>query len=455
MTNGLPAALKSGQAARLFPDFAVTSREKRITSILLALVPQIPELARTIFSTVGVRIGVRSTIDAWTEVVFKNDIEGACRPDGFICIRNGKSEWTALIEAKIGRANLEADQVQRYLELAKSNRVDAVITISNEFVTQASHSPVEIPRSKRRNVDLYHWSWTWIATECEILQSQTAVTDKEQAFLLNEFHHFLNSDGTGVERFKQMGSKWKELVNACVQKKSLNWNSAEVEDGVSAWFMEERDLELQLSRLVGEPVSTVIERKHRDDPSARLKDASIRLLDSHCLDSSYRVPNAAGDLEISADLARRSLQVSIRLRAPEDKVKTRSRMTWLLRMLKDDDPRILIRAHWPGKAKATERSLAKLREDPESIQADNGALVPHSFEVIMVHTDAKRFAGRQTFVEDIEAIVPLFYTMVAQYLRAWSAPPPKPRPTTLSDSTDTGELEGARSEDLVSLDRDG
>jgi hypothetical protein len=439
MPHELPVALKGGQPARLFPDFAMTSREKRITSILLALLPQIPELAKTVFASIGVRIGVRSRIETWTEVVFKSDADSACRPDGFVCVTNGSTIWTALIEAKIGRASLEADQVQRYIDLAKSNKIDAVITISNEFVTRANHSPVDIPKGKRRNIELFHWSWTWIATECEILQSQTAVTDREQVFLLREFHHFLNSEGTGVERFNQMGPLWKDLVTACVQQHSLKWNAPEVEDGVSAWLMEERDLQLQLSRLVGEPVQTVVERRFRDDAAGRLRLTSDRLVSEKCLATSYRVPNAAGDLEIVANLAHRTLCASVKIRAPQDKVKTGSRLKWLLRMLKDDDDRLHVRAHWPGKAAPTVKPLKELRDAPELTQADNPALAPHTFEVLMIGADSKRFQGRKTFVEELETLVPTFYSIVVQHLREWTPPPPKPR---LHEAHDEPEAEG-------------
>ena len=72
--------------------------------------------------------------------------------------------------------------MQRYVEMAKANGIDAVITISNEFVARANHSPVSIPKNLLRKTGLYHWSWTWLATQCEILAVQNAVEDQEQTF---------------------------------------------------------------------------------------------------------------------------------------------------------------------------------------------------------------------------------------------------------------------------------
>lgn len=37
-----------------------------------------------------------------------------------------------------------------------------------------------------------------------------------------------------------------------------------------------------------------------------------------------------------------------------------------------------------------------------------------------------RFAGRKTFIEDLERLLPEFYALVAVNLKTWQAPPPKP-----------------------------
>lgn len=345
----LPAALKSGHPARLFPDLAASNRENRMTSIFLALVPQIPELASVIFGSIGQRIGKRTTIQAWTEVVFRQGGSGGDQPDGYVEIASGSKIWTAIVEAKVGKNNLDESQVLRYVELARDNNVDAVITISNEFVTQANQSPVSIPGTKLRKTELFHWSWTWIATQCELLQAQMAVDDPEQAFLLSEFRLFLSSDGAGVERFTQMGPSWKQLVQAATHQTALLRSSPEVEEGVVSWFKEEKDLCLQISRLVGENVTIYVERKYKDDPKGRLRDEIAQLVSTQQLTTCYRIPNAAGDVDLVADLPRRTLSASITLKAPSDKVKTRSRVNWLLRMLKVDHENLYILAHWPGR----------------------------------------------------------------------------------------------------------
>lgn len=50
-----PDFLVSGDEARLFPVLAETSREKRVASIFLAVMTQIPALAEEVLGTIGLR----------------------------------------------------------------------------------------------------------------------------------------------------------------------------------------------------------------------------------------------------------------------------------------------------------------------------------------------------------------------------------------------------------------
>jgi len=113
----LPEFLKQGERARLFPILADTSREKRIASIYLSLLPQVPALAEAILATTGLRVGKRTRIEAFTEVVLKEANDANHRPDGLLIVSTGKTTWSALVEAKIGKAKLDETQVQKYVEM--------------------------------------------------------------------------------------------------------------------------------------------------------------------------------------------------------------------------------------------------------------------------------------------------------------------------------------------------
>jgi len=440
----LPDFLKQGEKARLFPTVADTNRENRLTSIFLALLPQMPVVAESLLSTVGLRVGKRTRIETWTEVVPIHGEHLDKRPDGLIVVHTGKNTWKALVETKIKGAQLNEDQISRYLEVARAAGIDAVLTISNQFSARADHPPVHVQKALLKKVGLFHWSWVFVQTQCEILSYQQAVEDTEQSFLLEEFLRLLAHRDTGVERFTSMGKPWKEIVTAVSNQAKLKKSSPEVEEVVGHWQQEERDLCLQLSRHIGARVETVLERKHQSDPALRLKDAATQLAEKQTLTASYKVPDAAAPLEVCADLMRRTLTYGMKIKAPADRKSTKARVNWLLRMIPEDDPRLLLRAHWPGRAAPTQERVAALREDPTMLQTDNVQATPHAFELLLVDDLGGDFSGTRKFIEKLEAGIGEFYDLAGQHLRVWQAPPPKPVSTRTSEATADGCIdEGA------------
>ena len=446
MNVDLPDFVASGDCARLFPVLSETNKERRITSIVLAVLTQIPSFAEAALKSVGVRVGKRTRISAYTEVVLKGKTQGENRPDGLLVVSTGPRTWTALVETKIGRNQLDDDQVCRYVNLARENGIDAVITISNQFVARADISPASVPKTLLRKTGLYHWSWPWLTTQCEILYLQKAVDDPEQAFLLEQLLDFLRHPSTGVERFTMMGPNWKSVVQDVTNRSVLKKNAPEVREAVESWFEETRDLSLHISTDIGVQVSQKIPRGLVSDPNKRLASGIQDFVKDQALKATYQVPDAAADIDVCADLATRTISVSMKIKAPADKKSTKARVNWLLRMIKADDERLLLRAHWPGRIQPTDCEICKLREDPDAIQAENPAVSPHTFEVILVERNGKRFIGRKTFIEDLERLVPEFYNLVGSKLRAWQPIPPKPvqKEERVETGSDTEEPKNER-----------
>ncbi|MEJ2121397.1 MAG: hypothetical protein P8Z76_11950 [Alphaproteobacteria bacterium] len=423
----LPHYLKSGEQARLIPIVADTNRESRTTSVLLASLTALPDLAHAVFSSVGQSIGKRSVVSAFTEVVPTSSVSRSKdRPDGLVVIETGRRSWSAFLEVKIGNGQLSADQIERYVELAKNCEVDAVITISNQFTARPDHHPIQVPRTMTRKVKLYHWPWMWILIV-----------------------RFLSHDSTGIDGFDRMNKEWKDVVLAVQSGAVLRKSAHEIENTVASWHEEERDMCLILSRHLGRPVRLKLERKHRDAPLDRLKDDGSILAEKKKLRCAFHIPDAASDLSVVVDLRTRSVACGMRMEAPRDKKSTKARVNWLLRQLsKTDDPDIYVKASWPSRAPDTIDSLARVRENPEILQTENQKLAPHSFEVQLIRDLAGKFSGSRTFIEHLEAAVPRFYDQVGQHLRAWQAPPPKPRgqnvtspPVDESEEPETAQFE--------------
>ena len=180
-----PDFLSQGEKARLIPSVADTSRECRITSILLATMMSVEEFGKGILGSLGMRVSKTSKIQCFTEVVFKGDGSSKIRPDGLIIVRTGNKSWSAIVESKIGKAELNKEQVEAYLDIAKQNNIDAVITISNISVADPSHHPLQFGKVKTRNVGLYHWSWMHLITEAIMWTKHYGVSDSDQGYILS------------------------------------------------------------------------------------------------------------------------------------------------------------------------------------------------------------------------------------------------------------------------------
>ena len=424
----LPSILKSGDVARLLPVVPESKKEAKAASVLLAILSSVKPYGEIMLGSIGQKVGKRTSLAGYTEVVFTND-NGASksRPDGLLVVESGSGKrWTALIEAKIGRAELQADQIERYLALAKSQGIDAVITLSNQFATIPSHSPIKVSKSLTKSVDLYHWSWVFVWTQAKLLLNEDVFENDASKYLLTEMVRYFGHHSIGVTRFDRMNSGWKDLVTRIQAGAVIQKNDSDVEASVSAWHQEIRDLCLLLSRGMGTVVYAQIPRSHRDSAEVRMKEDSEYLIKNHRLYAKLDIPDAAAPLEIVADLLRRSVCVYMVVSAPKDKKKTSARLNWLLRQLnKTELDNVYIRANWPGRAPSTQASLKDLKEDVTLIEGGNKNLSPASFEVMLVHDMAGKFTGTKTFIEQLESAVPKFYKEVGQYLRAYVPPPPK------------------------------
>jgi len=432
----LPNYLASGEPARLIPVTAESNKEARAASILLATLMSVPPFARVMLGSLGQRVGIRANVDCYTEVVFDDaDDAEKHRPDGLILFDGGRGRsWRCLVEAKIGRSQLDADQVARYLALARKHGIEAVVTVSNQFVALPTHPPIKVSKTALRSVELYHWSWMYLLTQAMLVVNEHEFQRPEQRYILAEMVRYFSHPSVGVSTFDRMNPDWKELNTQIQAGARLSRSLSSVENTVAAWHQEVRDLCLLLARKLDRPVRLRLSRAHINDPGQRMRDDSAQLADEHRLSCSLEVPDAAAPILVVADLDRRSLTVSMTLSAPRDKRRAASRINWLLRQLAKANPEgIHLRATWPGRAPVTQAMLTSLRESPSLLEAENRTLVPTQFEVLLIRGLAGRFSGTRTFIEHVEQAVPYFYEHVGQHLRAYVPPPPRLRTKAETD----------------------
>jgi hypothetical protein len=408
--------IKQGEVARLFPVLAETSREKRLTSVLLAALPVLPALAKDLLAGIAPTIRKTTEIEAYTEVVFKKGGLNADRPDGLLILKTRSRTWTAIIEAKAGKAELQAPQIEKYLDLAKINKIDAVITISNQFVARPEHSPADIPEKSRRGVGLFHLSWPQVQTSCALLGLEEFDRDPARAYILENLAAMLSHTKAGVERVTNMGNSWKEVVQAIADQNILKQDDPFVLDAIGSWHQKIRDMSLSMSERLSIRVSERMERRHQSDPASRLYEHGMALSQYSTLQAALDIPDYVSPLEIQVDIARKSIFCSVRMKAPVELTCGPLRTAWLMDLISSDDSRLQLRAHFPGRKPFRQKSFISLREDLlEFFAHDNTP--PSTFEVILVEELGRRFYGPMTFIQDLDRLVAEFHDLAGQHLR--------------------------------------
>jgi hypothetical protein len=416
--------LMTGERARLFPVLAETSKEGRTLSILLACFETVDNFGKSLLVDLGVKVGARTQIQTYTEVVLKKGGDKTVRPDGLIVVKSGTTTWTALVEAKVGNSDLNAEQLESYLEIAKLNGVDALITISNQFAPLPTHHPVKLSTAALKKAKVAHWSWMYLLTQATLQLGNDEITDREQRVILNELVRFLSHPSAGVKGFDQMPAAWTDVTGTVQAGGTISAKSEAAHEVVGAWYQETRDLSLILSRQLGEDVSVRVPRAHVRDPELRMKSDLLILASENCLRAEFDVPNTAGVIEVCADLRKRSVFSSMYVAAPADRKSTKARLSWLVRQLQKSNPEgIHIRFIWPGRGQSTQHPLTVLRERPEI--ADEADKVVSSFEVVFARDLGARFSQRKNFVTELEQTLPDFYEQVGQHLKAWQPTAPR------------------------------
>ncbi len=122
--------------ARLIPTSGISGaeeQERRATSALLAVMSVVKEFSKVLLGPLGAPSG---SVETFIEVPFALG-EVQVIPDGLIRVSRGSRSWTALVEVKTGRNELQTQQLENYLDVAREQGFDALITISNEIPAMA------------------------------------------------------------------------------------------------------------------------------------------------------------------------------------------------------------------------------------------------------------------------------------------------------------------------------
>lgn len=413
--------------ARLIPVSGISNvieAEQRATSALLAVLTIVRDLSIELFAPLGASRAQKATVEAFTEVVYEHN-KKKIRPDGLIRISFGKKTWTALVEVKTGDNTLEADQINEYWDLARSNGIDHIVTISNEIApNDNSHPTAGLKVRSNSKVSVSHLSWTAILTTAVRLKQHAGVSDPEQAWILDELIRYLEHPSSGALAFEDMGPNWVGIRDAARQG-DLSKRSDGIEDVATRWDQLLRFAALRLGSEIGDDVVHLLSRDQRD-PRERLAYLIDRLSRHGVLDGVLRIPNTVGDLEVFADLRAQHLTAAVDVPAPQDKGAV-GRVSWLVNQLKHSPSDLAIESY-PKNARApTVAKLGELLEDRSAILGDDKKEA-HKFRVV---AHANMGQGRKTgtrspaFITTVLDLINSFYGDVIQNITPWQPPAPK------------------------------
>lgn len=446
--NTLDDILENASRARLIPTVADSKKEERLVSILLATLSATHPFAEQVLNC-AVRVRKTSKLSTYTEVEFPaSDKHGKERPDGILILSTRKDRWTALLEAKTDNTKIDEEQMERYAVIAREYGIDAVITLSNQLVSLPTHIPYSIPKKFTRSCKFFHLSWISVLTQAELILKDSTELNPEQAYILGEMARFFEHSQSGIKRFNQMNEEWTPLILGIRERQRYARTSPEIENTVASWHQEERDICLILNRRVGKHVGIRLPHKYQIDPDLRLRKDSDLLATQQELHSSFRIPNAASDLDVTVNLQLRTISCSMELDAPSDKQRTSARINWLIRQMRNvDGSDVIIRAFWHRGRKPTQAKLSEVRDNPKCLENEGAGTVLKKFEIVIVRDLAGRFSKRKIFIEDVEELVPEFYERIGQHLRPWIPPPPKidkRDPVRNTGNTESSEKPDAR-----------
>lgn len=408
--------------ARLIPTVGIRSvdeQEKRATSSLLAVMRAVPEFGHALLTPLGAPKGRIST---FAEVQLK-DAEGKTHiPDGAIVVERGKTTWRCLVEVKTSQAQLREDQVSRYLDMARVHNFGAVLTISNQITAAVSQSPVTVDKRRLRNLNLFHLSWWRVITEAIVQHRHRGISDPDQAWILGELIAYLDDERSGASGFSDMGDNWVKVRNGAGDG-TLRASAADVRDVAERWDQFIDYLCLGLGQDLGREVRPV--RPRNQAPAARVEAVAQGLAGQGVLTAAIRVPDAIGPLTVDADLRARRVTISVTVEAPGDG-RPSTRISWLLRQLKDAPPGLVIEATFPNVRSTTAGLLSVLRENPQKLLTDDPKRPPKSFRLALSSPlGTKRGKGDKSFVRETRQQTIAFYRDLVQDLRPWRASAPK------------------------------
>lgn len=414
------------QPAKLIP-FYKPGDEMALTSIFLSGLRLVEEFKKSIFQAINLtRSG---NIHVYSEIEFLSFDNK--RIDGLLIVERGKKIVDAiLIEVKNKNVELNEKQITDYLNIAKEYKIPKLLTISNQFVSFPTQSPMNVKPPK--NVTLYHLSWSYILTMAHILlfENDNNIEDRDQVEIMKEIVEYFETDKSGIIGFKQMKPGWIEVVRKTNSGIPIHMQDKDVDETVSSWLEEERDMALMLSRNLGLLVKSG-HKKYKDNLSNRIEFEKRELINKNNFESILQIEGAASDISVRPYFNRRNVEMSVTLSPPLDR-KYKAQLTWLknqIRSCERKNPELFANL----KNNILIEIDVKYLTDPIKCNLDEFDYVHEqlfnreikNYSIILAKNLGRKFESRKMFVMIIEDMLIDFYKGILQHIKKWEKPVPQ------------------------------
>ena len=409
------------QPARLIPTLK-TGDEMALTSIFLSTVSLVKEYRDNIFKELKLSRGGKAYY--YTEVSFP-DINKS-RIDGLIIIvTKGIIMEAAFFEMKNKNNGLNKDQIETYLDISKKLKVGKLVTVSNEFVADPSHSPVKVKPPK--SVSLFHFSWTYLITKGQLLlfRNDSNIEDEDQVEIIREALYYFENPVSGICGYTQMKAGWKDLAENIRAQKPLKISDEYIEDAVLSWHEEEKDMALLLSRKLGVLVKS--SSKSKDS----LKNDIKRIVNENYITGTLAIKDSVSDIKVNAEFERRVVSMSIKVTPPMDKG-TVARITWISKQLENCKKKNSSVFHkledniWiEANIKFAQLNLKVNLSNISSLQESSKGKEIQAFNIVLINGFGANFPSNKKFIVLIEQMLLEFYEGIVQYMTNWNRPAPK------------------------------
>ena len=260
------------------------------------------------------------------------------------------------------------------------------------------------------------------------------ITDPDQAWILGELIAYLDNERSGASGFADMGDKWVTVRDAA-RAQTLRANDAGAREVAGRWEEFIQWLALGLRQDLGREVSPVWPKKL--DGDARRQAIVKQLAEAGRLEAAVKVLGAIAPVDISVDLRTRLVTTSVDVVAPREG-RSKTRVTWLLRQLRDAPPNVRIDATFPLVKESTSSLLKEATQNPDrSLMQADARREPRAFKVALARDmGTERGRNQGSFVGDSKLQVLDFYRLVVQALKPWASSAPKlPHPPEEAEVT--------------------